>query len=28
LNYKMRRQDRSSPNAYFNLRKDNRHALR
>jgi len=28
LNYKMRRQDRSSPNAYFNLRKDTRHALR
>lgn len=28
LNYKMRRQDRSSPNAFFNLRKDNRHALR
>ena len=28
LKYKMQRQGKTSPNAYFNLRKDNRHALR
>lgn len=28
LNYKMQRQGKTSPNAYFNLRKDTRDALR